>query len=398
VAYGLNYLDKNYDYNMQQANAAGIPVGTYIYSTATTTEEALKEAQLVIQKMKGYKVSYPVVFDMEYSRMGTLSSSKIAELANTFCKEIKSAGYYPMVYCNAYWYTMKVDMSKLSGFDVWLASYGDKIQAPSRSSYNYTIWQATDGDGGGALNSTKGLIDGIPSCNNVDINFGFVDYTTKITPRTQPVSTYTIIKNGWIEEDGYTYYYKSGQKLTGSRKIDGQYYCFASKDGHLYKNTLLYSASTGRTCYADQNGIRVKNTWVDYNGKRYYMGSDGYAYTGSRCIAGKYYLFESKTGYMFTNKKRIATDDGSIYYYGADGARYNSGFAQITENGVVNTYYFNKQGKAYKQWHTVKGKLYYFYPGRTSTSGVMATDVTLTIDGMICTFDKKGVCVSRKKA
>lgn len=398
VAYGLNYLDKAYSYNMAQANAVGIPVGVYIYSTATTTEKALKEAQLVINKMKGYKVSYPVVFDMEYSEMGKLSGSQIAELANVFCSEIRRAGYYPMVYCNTYWYSSVVNMSKLSGIDVWIARYGDTIQAPSRESYDYTIWQSTDGDGGGVLNPTKGLISGIPVSNNVDVNFGFVDYTRKITPRMGPVESYVPSNDGWVEEDGNTYYYKNGVKLTGSRCINGKYYMFDSKDGHLFKNILLYSAATTKVCYVDENGQRVTNEWVNYNGKKYYMGSDGYAYKGSRCVGGKFYLFDTKKGYALTNKKRIDPRDGNIYYYGADGARYNSGFAQITENGVIHTYYFNKQGKAYKQWHTIKGKKYYFYPGRTQNSGARAESVTLTIDGMICRFDSNGVCVSQIKA
>ena len=398
VAYGLNYMDKTYDYNMRQANAVGMPVGVYIYSTATTTADALKEAKLVINKIKGYTVSYPVVFDMECSRMGDLSGGQIAQLANTFCDEIRKAGYYPMVYCNTYWYSDVVDMSKLSGIDVWIARYGDTIQAPSKRSFRYTIWQSTDGDGGGVLNPTKGLIAGIPVYNNVDLNFGFVDYTKKITPRREPVSSYTPTADGWVKENGKTYYYKNGQKLTGSRCIGGKYYMFDSKDGHLFKNTLLYSSSTGRVCYVDENGLKITKNWVNCNGKRYYMGADGYAYKGSRCVDGKFYLFDSKRGYAFTNRRRIDTMDGSIYYYGPDGARYNSGFVRIEENGRVNTYYFNKQGKAYKQWHTIKGKKYYFYPGRTQTSGVRAENVTLTIDGMICKFDRNGVCISQKKA
>ena len=82
-----------------------------------TKEQALKEAQLVIEKMRGYKVSYPVVFDLEYSKMGELTPSKISELALTFCNEVKRAGYYPMIYCNTYWYSSKIDMSRLSGLE-----------------------------------------------------------------------------------------------------------------------------------------------------------------------------------------------------------------------------------------------------------------------------------------
>lgn len=403
IAYGTGYMDKKYDYNMKEANAVGMPVGTYVYSTATTKKEALEEAQLAIKKMKGYKISYPVVFDLEYSRMGNLSPEKISELALTFCNEVERAGYYPMIYCNTYWYSSKIDMKLLEGLDVWIACYGDKIQAPSKSEYKYTIWQATDGDGGGILNPTKGLINGISKYCNVDVNFGYVDYTKKIVPRTEPVSSYVpgdvsgdngnTVKDGWAVLDGKKYYYKNGQPLKGTRKIDGTYYCFDSKDGHLFQNQLLYSASTNRTCYADKDGIRVSNTWVEIDGKKYYMGADGYAYKGSRNVHGKFYLFDSKRGYAYTNRKRISSQ-GDIYYYDADGVRLNSGFAQIQENGKINTYYFNKEGKAYKQWHKIRGKWYYFYPGWTNDSGVMAQNTELFIGGMTYVFDENGICVN----
>ena len=34
ISYGLNHLDKTYDYNMKQAEKAGVPTGTYVYSLA----------------------------------------------------------------------------------------------------------------------------------------------------------------------------------------------------------------------------------------------------------------------------------------------------------------------------------------------------------------------------
>ncbi len=61
---------------MEHAEKAGIPAGTYVYSTATTNTGALKEAQLAIRKMQGYKVSYPVVFDLEYQNAQSLSLRK----------------------------------------------------------------------------------------------------------------------------------------------------------------------------------------------------------------------------------------------------------------------------------------------------------------------------------
>ena len=57
---------------MTNAELAGVPTGTYVYSTALSTTTALKEAQLAISKMQGYKVSYPVVYDLEDAKASKL--------------------------------------------------------------------------------------------------------------------------------------------------------------------------------------------------------------------------------------------------------------------------------------------------------------------------------------
>ena len=67
-----------------------------------------------------------------------------------------------------YWYDNFIDWSMLSGLDVWIARYGDTIQAPDKAKYSYTIWQSTDGNTESGLNPTKGLIAGIPSWNDSD--------------------------------------------------------------------------------------------------------------------------------------------------------------------------------------------------------------------------------------
>ena len=44
ISYGTKHLDNYFDYNMTQAEAAGVPVGTYVYSLAKSNKEALAEA------------------------------------------------------------------------------------------------------------------------------------------------------------------------------------------------------------------------------------------------------------------------------------------------------------------------------------------------------------------
>ena len=369
ISYGLSHYDYTYEANMTKAEQAGVPVGTYVYSTALSTTTALKEAQFAIEKMQGYKVSYPVVFDLEYAKASKLSAKAVSQMALAFCNEVRKAGYYPMVYCNTNWYDNNIDWSLLYGIDVWIARYGDKIQAPDKDRYNYTIWQCTDGNTESGLNSTSGLVAGIPKGNDVDVDFGYVDYTKKITPRRNSVSGYKPASKPDISTSG-----DSEEVL---------------KSGLYEENEKLY--------YIDENGKLAVNKWETINGKTYYFGADGYALSGMKKVDGKYYWFNTKYHYMYKNR-RVTRTNGDIYYFGSDGVRYNGGMTQVTENGKVNTYYFQRNGKAYKGWLTLNGKKYYFYKGSSAASGTRAENITLTSSNkVVSVFNAQGVCVKQYK-
>ena len=53
--------------NMEEAIKANIPVGAYIFSQAITEEEAIEEANYLLDSVKGYNVELPLVMDFEYS-------------------------------------------------------------------------------------------------------------------------------------------------------------------------------------------------------------------------------------------------------------------------------------------------------------------------------------------
>lgn len=367
ISYGLTHEDYTYDENMTNAELAGVPTGTYVYSTALSTTTALKEAQLAISKMQGYKVSYPVVYDLEYAKASKLSAKTVSEMALTFCNEVRRAGYYPMVYCNTNWYDNYIDWSLLSGVDVWIARYGDTIQAPDKERYNYTIWQSTDGNRESGLNSTSGLVAGIPAGNDVDMDFGYVDYTKKITPRWKSLDSYVpAVKPDTGSNDG-------SQEQTGLHQEKGKYY------------------------YVNENGERVSDQWITVNGKTYYISSDGYALMGMKKVDGKYYWFHTKSGYMFKNR-RVTRSTGDIYYFGSNGVRYENGMYKVREKSGEHTYYFQKNGKAYKGWLTLNGKKYYFYKGSFALSGTRAENITLTSSNRIVSvFDGNGVCTRQYK-
>ena len=66
-------VDPYFDVNMRGANAAGIKTGVYLYSYATNAEQAKNEAELLLQWISNYTVSYPVVYDVEDSCHKNLS-------------------------------------------------------------------------------------------------------------------------------------------------------------------------------------------------------------------------------------------------------------------------------------------------------------------------------------
>ena len=147
----------------------------------------------------------------------------------------------------------------------------------------------------------------------------------------------------------------------------------------------------------NERGARVSNTWVDWNGKRYYMASNGYAVKSFYKINGKTYYFSKTNAYLVKNCK-LVTNSGIIYYIDSSGLRCENKFCRITSNGTSYTYYFGSNGRAYKGWHTINGKKYYFYKGNSRKSGARAENVTLTSStGVVSVFDKNGVCIRQYK-
>lgn len=161
-------LDENFNDNIVRAKDAGLDVGVYFYSQAITEEEAVEEANFVIEQIKEYEIDYPVAFQMEKvpndkARIDELSKSDKTTMARTFLNTVKEAGYSPMVYGNKEWLIKEVDLSKLSDYDIWLSQNGDIPDYP----YRFSMWQY----------SNTGDINGISGYANLNVTF--IDYSAK---------------------------------------------------------------------------------------------------------------------------------------------------------------------------------------------------------------------------
>lgn len=152
--------------NLEGASKAGIDIGVYFYSQAISPAEAIEEAEFVLNAVKGYPITYPIVFDLEEvaaenARTAELTKEQITEITIAFCERVKQAGHTPMIYGNIKWMAEHLDLSKLTEYDKWFAQYFNKPFFP----YSFQIWQYT----------AKGKVDGIKG--EVDLNLCFKNYT-----------------------------------------------------------------------------------------------------------------------------------------------------------------------------------------------------------------------------
>jgi len=340
--------DPTFDYNASSAHKEGIALGAYIYSYATNTKQAEAEADLVLNLIKDYPISYPVAFDAEdEATLGKLPKSQITAIILTFTNKIRAAGYYPIIYANDYWIANKLDLDALAGIDIWVARY-NKRHAYSKP----VMWQATET---GSVNGIKG---------NVDIDFQYKDFSSVIpkdTTRTIAGKTYyyrdyVLQKDTLItDEKGQKIYIdKNGNAITGWSVVDGK--------------KFYYDPSTGKTV---TSWFKVGDTW-------YFFDKDGVLQTGWLNKDKLWYLLSSDNGSMQTGWVK----DNNIYYY-------------FDASGVMQTgwvlhdsqwYYLNSSGAMQTGYIVVNDNRYYL-----DTDGHMLKNTNIVHEGSIFVIDENGV-------
>ncbi|MBR4035340.1 MAG: hypothetical protein IKJ05_01250, partial [Oscillospiraceae bacterium] len=166
--YGSGALveDPYFKQHIQGATSVGLKVGVYVFSQAITAQEAVEEASLALQLVKGYNIAYPIFFDTEYStsaktgRADGLSQSQRTTIAKAFCETIQNAGYNAGIYASKTWFYYQLDYSQISQYDIWVAHYASSTDFK----YRYDIWQYT---GTGTCAGVAGA---------VDLNIGYTAY------------------------------------------------------------------------------------------------------------------------------------------------------------------------------------------------------------------------------
>lgn len=152
------YIDPTFETNYRNARAAGLDVGVYYYTYATSEAMADAELALLRQAVYGKELTLPVAVDVEDNRLTSLDKQSLTDLTAYALHEVEQMGFYAQLYtytsfAKAHLY---VDGAALQPYDVWLADYTGKTP---NVTFNYNAHQHT----------SKGAVPGINGPVDLDV-------------------------------------------------------------------------------------------------------------------------------------------------------------------------------------------------------------------------------------
>ena len=245
--------DADFKKNIKKANRAGIMTGAYIFSQAINEEEAVEEANYLIDLVKPYDIDMPLVIDYELLDGGRLqqkvnagempAASNYHDIVVAFCDTVEAAGYEACVYANYDMLTNYMDSTILDDMEfIWAAQYGGRCDVKG----NYTYWQCAE-------DAKIGGIEG-----NVDHDIWYIDpdkvYTTYAKGKKDAVSI----------EDCDIKFDKDSYKLINHRarpKVQVSYDGKKLRKGTHYEISFIRNETEG-TGYAIVRGIDSYKDWV----------------------------------------------------------------------------------------------------------------------------------------
>lgn len=166
---GRLVLDQKFFTYMEGARQAGLDVGVYFCSQAVTASEAADEAAFVMDNIKSYTVTYPIVFRMDMinndtARTDILSPEQKTDIVIAFLTTVEREGYFSAVYGDKeFLLTQVIPEEILPKYDVWLTDLKPVPDYP----YQFKLWEYAGGE----------TLQGVEK--EVSYTISFVDYSRR---------------------------------------------------------------------------------------------------------------------------------------------------------------------------------------------------------------------------
>lgn len=128
--------------HIENCLANNMSVGCYFYDQAISEQEAIEQANWVLDKIKPYNVTLPIYIDSEAmkdhnGRADNISKDQRTKNIIAFCNTISNANKIAGVYASDSWFKSMLDFDQIKHFNIWCARYS--TQKPTISKYD--IWQ-----------------------------------------------------------------------------------------------------------------------------------------------------------------------------------------------------------------------------------------------------------------
>lgn len=206
TADGSIYEDTTASAHINGAQANKMNVGLYIFSQAVDSNEAVEEADYVLNLIDQYDwdIDMPIIIDREAGRMtkrltkAKLSKAKETAVVQAFADEITSAGYKAGVYASYSWYKDKMNADDLEDCAIWIARYNNMTTSNAKSGTpyadvlcDYEFWQYSSQKPSASTGYT----------GNLDVDFWYKDTNVTTENLTMSKNTANTITLAWDDAD-----------------------------------------------------------------------------------------------------------------------------------------------------------------------------------------------------
>lgn len=167
-AYSLS-KDTKFEEYYSNTKAAGLDVGVYHYSMATTVQEAVEEAKFLETNVLANKqFDLPVYFDIEDKVQKQLSKAEVSAITRSYLEYLEDRGYFVGVYSSKSFLDNYIEEDIKKEYAMWVAKWNTELTYTGQVG----MWQF-----GGETNYLRS-----PKINGqiVDQNYMLVDYPSII--------------------------------------------------------------------------------------------------------------------------------------------------------------------------------------------------------------------------
>lgn len=200
--------DTAFEQQYVAAKNAGLPIGSYQYSLATSIDEAKGEAEFMIACLKGKQFELPIYIDIEDDVQKRLGKRLLTDIVKTWCGILEKNGYYAGIYSSTSFFSEYLYDGELTAYTHWVAQWDTACTYVPASLCG--MWQF-----GGETNLIRSNIVAGVVC---DQNYLLKDFTAEIksrglngfvkttTPATKPTTpkydnpgeiTYQVMDKRW---------------------------------------------------------------------------------------------------------------------------------------------------------------------------------------------------------